>query len=64
MLSFGTIKGSFKWFTSYLNDKTQKVKINDIVKNDKIINCGVSQGSALGPILFVMHIISIMQYEN
>lgn len=34
MLSFRVIKKSYKWFTSYLNDRTQKVKINDNILDD------------------------------
>jgi len=41
MLSFRVMKESYKWFTSYLNNRTQKVKINDNILDDKTLNCGI-----------------------
>ncbi|KAE9524241.1 hypothetical protein AGLY_015280, partial [Aphis glycines] len=42
MLSFRVMKESYKCFISYLNDRIQKVNINDnILDNDKTLNCGI-----------------------
>lgn len=44
------------WFTSYLADRQQCVKIGDEVSEGRRIECGVPQGSILGPLLFSLYI--------
>ncbi len=40
------------WFASYLADRQQCMKIGDVVSDGRGIECGVPQGSILGPLLF------------
>ena len=42
------------WFPSYLNDRQQLRKVNGISSNLQYIECGVPQGSFLGPLLFLL----------
>ena len=44
------------WFRSYLSDRSQFVSINGFNSDYKTIKYGISQGSVLGPLLFLIFI--------
>ena len=44
-----------QWFCSYLNDRRQVVRIHSLLSEPLPINCGVPQGSILGPLLFSIY---------
>ena len=65
--SFGFDHTVLDWFSSYLSDRSQCVKINDIFSNDVILPFGVPQGSVLGPLLYTIYTIplgKIIQKHN
>lgn len=57
--NFGIENKSLLWFKSYLSNRQQMVKLNDVKSNASFIKFGVPQGSVLGPILFILYINAV-----
>ena len=52
------------WVQSYLSDRIQAVKINNSVSSDVPLSTRVSQGSVLGPLLFLVYILPLRRVIN
>ena len=43
------------WFISYLTGRSQRVSVNETLSKNFEVNWGVSQGSCLGPLFFIIY---------
>jgi ribonuclease P/MRP protein subunit RPP40 len=53
---YGVRGNANKWITSYLNDRQQFCSYKNKKSTKLKINCGVPQGSMLGPLLFIVYL--------
>ena len=61
MKCIGFSDKTIKWFHSYLTNRAFFVSLGTVFSESGTINCGVSQGSVLGPLLFLLYINDIPQ---
>ena len=52
---FGISGTVLKWITSYLTDRSHVVSVLKSASDIFLDNCGVPQGSVLGPLLFILY---------
>jgi len=58
---FGICDDALSWMTSYILDRSQVVKINSTISSCHQLDCGVAQGSVLGPQQFIVYIEDVDQ---
>ena len=58
---------SVNWFRAYLCGRQQSPKVNGKISKSGNINCGIPQGSILGPLLFIIYmndICGVLNFSN
>ena len=61
---YGIRGNAHKLLSSYLCNRRQYVNINHVNTDTKTINCGVPQGSILGPLLLLLYINDLENSVN
>ena len=64
-LSHYGIRGlPLQWMISYLSDRCQKFKINNLLSSQQVVSSGMPQGSCLSRLLFILFFNNISQLEG
>ena len=62
--SYGIRGLPLQWLSSYLTNRTQKTKVNNVISDSKPISAGVPQGSILGTIIFILFVNDVFQLNS
>lgn len=63
MLNIGIRGVPLQLFTSYLTNRYQRTKIGETFSEEHLLNCGVPQGSILGPNLFLIYLNELCMHK-
>ena len=56
LAAYGITGGPHQWFSSYLKRREQYCQITGVRSSGRVIQCGIPQGSCLGPLLFIIYV--------
>jgi len=59
--SFGIDGMALQWINSFLTNRTQAVEFRGVTSAYTLLRHGVPQGSVLGPLLFLLYTVDVLQ---
>ena len=57
----GFSQAALKWFSSFLTDRQQRVRVHGSESSWETVKSGIPQGTVLGPTLFLLYINDLPQ---